>query len=45
MSSNPAKEVGVLFCSGLGGFEIWLKYTIYVQGGGQEEEKQEVNLK
>lgn len=46
MSSNPAKEVRVLFCSSLGEFEIWLKYTgaIYVQGEGQEEEKQEVNL-
>lgn len=36
----------ILFCSGLGEFEIWLKYTgaIYVQCEGQEEEKQEVNL-
>lgn len=45
MSSNPAKEYGVIFCSSLGGFEIWLTYTgaIYVQGEGHEEEKQEVN--
>lgn len=42
VSSHPAKEAGVLSCSGLSGFEIWLKYTdaIYVQGhrgsGGRE---------
>lgn len=43
---QSAKEAGVLLCSSLGGFEIWLKYVgaVHVQGEGYNGEKQEVKL-